>query len=202
MPSAQIQQAQAASDKIASGFVFALLGAVGFSAKAIIVKLAYRHGTDAVTLLMYRMLFALPLFVLMAWWAGRGRPRLTGRERLGVLLQPGDQLDVIAGLLDTLSLVALAFPAYNDGRSYSKAELLRSRHGFKGAVRAVGDVLYDQLSHMLRVGFDEFVIANPVLSGRLEEGKTGGLPLHYQPAARSSGATGAYSWRRAGQGRV
>ncbi|MBC7214176.1 MAG: DMT family transporter [Burkholderiaceae bacterium] len=85
MPSAQIQQAQAASDKIASGFVFALLGAVGFSAKAIIVKLAYRHGTDAVTLLMYRMLFALPLFVLMAWWAGRGRPRLTGRERLGVL---------------------------------------------------------------------------------------------------------------------
>jgi len=60
VPSAQIQQAQAASDKIASGFVFALLGAVGFSAKAIIVKLAYRHGADAVTLLMYRMLFALP----------------------------------------------------------------------------------------------------------------------------------------------
>jgi uncharacterized protein (DUF934 family) len=128
--------------------------------------------------------------------------RALNRERLGVLLQPGDQLDEIAGLLDALSLVALAFPAYNDGRGYSKAELLRSRHGFKGAVRAVGDVLYDQLSHMLRVGFDEFTIANPVLIRRLEDGNTGGLPLHYQPSARSSGATGGYSWRRAGQNRV
>jgi drug/metabolite transporter (DMT)-like permease len=53
---------------------------VAFSAKAIIVKLAYRHGVDAVTLIMYRMLFALPLFVGLAWWAGRGRPALTRRD--------------------------------------------------------------------------------------------------------------------------
>jgi drug/metabolite transporter (DMT)-like permease len=61
------------------------LGAVGFSGKAIIVKLAYRYGVDAVTLIMYRMLFALPLFVLLAWWAGRGKPALTWRDRRTVL---------------------------------------------------------------------------------------------------------------------
>jgi hypothetical protein len=56
------------------GFLLAGLGAIAFSGKAIIVKLAYRHGVDAVTLIMFRMLFALPLFLLLAAWAGRGRP--------------------------------------------------------------------------------------------------------------------------------
>ena len=63
-----------------AGLALAVLGAVGFSGKAIIVKLAYRHGVDAVTLLMLRMAFALPLFVALAWWAGRGRPALTARD--------------------------------------------------------------------------------------------------------------------------
>ena len=49
-----------------------MAGSIAFSGKAIIVKLAYRYGVDAVTLIMYRMLFALPLFALLAWWAGRG----------------------------------------------------------------------------------------------------------------------------------
>ena len=55
-------------------------GAVAFSGKAIIIKLAYRHDVDAVTLIMLRMLFALPLFVALALWAGRGKPALTGRD--------------------------------------------------------------------------------------------------------------------------
>ncbi len=62
------------------GLLLAALGAVAFSGKAIIVKLAYRHGVDAVTLIMYRMLFALPLFLFLAWWAGRGKPALTGGD--------------------------------------------------------------------------------------------------------------------------
>ena len=62
------------------GLTLALLGSIAFSGKAIIVKLAYRHGVDAVTLIMYRMLFALPLFVVLAWWAGRGKPPLTRRD--------------------------------------------------------------------------------------------------------------------------
>jgi drug/metabolite transporter (DMT)-like permease len=67
------------------GLTLALVGAIGFSGKAIIVKLAYRHGVDAVTLIMYRMLFAMPLFVGMAWWAGRGKPALSGKDWIGVV---------------------------------------------------------------------------------------------------------------------
>jgi len=67
------------------GLALAGVGAIAFSGKAIIVKLAYRHGVDAVTLIMYRMLFALPLFVLLAWWAGRGKPVLTRRDAVTVL---------------------------------------------------------------------------------------------------------------------
>ena len=58
---------------------------MAFSGKAIIVKLAYRYGVDAVTLLMYRMLFALPIFAAMAWWASRGQAPLSRRDALGVL---------------------------------------------------------------------------------------------------------------------
>jgi drug/metabolite transporter (DMT)-like permease len=67
------------------GLVLATVGAIAFSGKAIIVKLAYRHGVDAVTLIMYRMLFALPIFALMAWWASRGKAPLTRQDWLGVL---------------------------------------------------------------------------------------------------------------------
>jgi drug/metabolite transporter (DMT)-like permease len=65
--------------------LLATLGAIFFSGKAIIVKLAYRYGVDAVTLIMYRMLFALPIFALMAWWASRGKAALTRKDWLGVL---------------------------------------------------------------------------------------------------------------------
>lgn len=122
--------------------------------------------------------------------------RKSARERLGVLLQPGDQLEKIVELLPDLSLVALAFPAFNDGRSFSKAELLRSRHHFEGPVRAVGQVLIDQLPHMLRLGFNEFEVSHPVLIERLEAGRTGGIPLYYQPTAKPSEKGQAYSWRR------
>ena len=68
-----------------SGLLLAAAGSIAFSGKAIIVKLAYRYGVDAVTLVMYRMLFALPMFMAMAWWAGRGKPRLALRDWLGIL---------------------------------------------------------------------------------------------------------------------
>ena len=77
-------QASSSSRSARAGLVLAALGAIAFSGKAIIVKLAYRHGVDAVTLIMYRMLFALPLFVLLAWWTGRGKPPLTRRDGLVV----------------------------------------------------------------------------------------------------------------------
>lgn len=70
----------AAPTRLGPGLALAAAGSVAFSAKAIIVKLAYRYDVDAVTLIMYRMLFALPLFVLLAWWAGRGKPPLARRD--------------------------------------------------------------------------------------------------------------------------
>ncbi len=68
----------------------AVFGSIAFSGKAIIVKLGYRYGVDAVTLIMYRMLFALPLFLALAWWAtyrqgGGGKPRLSRRDWWGVI---------------------------------------------------------------------------------------------------------------------
>ncbi|MBE7417639.1 MAG: DMT family transporter [Ideonella sp.] len=69
------------------GLALAIAGSIAFSGKAIIVKLAYRYGVDAVTLIMYRMLFALPMFVALAWWSGRGRPPLAARDwRIVVVL--------------------------------------------------------------------------------------------------------------------
>lgn len=82
--------AVAAPKGIAVGLLLAGLGAICFSGKAIIVKLAYRHGVDAVTLIMLRMVFALPFFLAMVWWAGRSRagqvpPALTRKDWLGVV---------------------------------------------------------------------------------------------------------------------
>lgn len=77
--------AAAAPPPVLPGLALAAAGAIAFSGKAIIVKLAYRYGVDAVTLIMYRMLFALPLFVALAWWAGRGKPALTRRDWFAIL---------------------------------------------------------------------------------------------------------------------
>jgi len=80
----------ARSPHLATGLLLAAAGSIAFSGKAIIVKLAYRHGVDAVTLIMYRMLFALPLFLALVWWTSRPRGGqrpvpLTRRDWLGVL---------------------------------------------------------------------------------------------------------------------
>ena len=85
MPLSHAGRAPTATKSIAPGLLLATLGAIAFSGKAIIVKLAYRYGVDAVTLIMYRMLFALPIFALMAWWSGRGKAALTRKDWLGVL---------------------------------------------------------------------------------------------------------------------
>ena len=70
----------AASARIAPGLALAAVGAIAFSGKAILAKLMYRHGVDAVQVIFWRMLLALPLFLLLAWWAGRGKPDFTARD--------------------------------------------------------------------------------------------------------------------------
>ena len=76
---------QTPASNFSSGLLLAAAGSIAFSGKAIIVKLAYLHGVDAITLVMLRMLFALPFFIAMAWWAGRHQAPLTRNDGLGVL---------------------------------------------------------------------------------------------------------------------
>jgi len=89
-----------------------------------------------------------------------GESLLSEGRRLGVRLEAGDAVEALAYDLPRLALVALDFPKFGDGRSFSNARLLRERFGFKGQVRAVGDVLREQAGFMVRVGFDAFVPAD------------------------------------------
>jgi drug/metabolite transporter (DMT)-like permease len=70
--------------RFTTGLLLAAAGSVLFSGKAIVVKLAYRHGVDAETLIALRMLFALPFFVAALWWTSRGAPRLPLRDHLRI----------------------------------------------------------------------------------------------------------------------
>jgi uncharacterized protein (DUF934 family) len=77
--------------------------------------------------------------------------------RLGLLLKSDELPEEIKGL-ERAPLVAIDFPKFGDGRGYSSARLLRDRLGYKGELRAVGDVLRDQLFYMHRVGIDSFAL--------------------------------------------
>ena len=77
---------------------------------------------------------------------------------IGVKLQSHENPELLGDDVNRLSLVALEFPKFRDGRAFSWARLLRTRLGFKGEVRAVGDFLYDQVSYQHRVGFDAWEV--------------------------------------------
>ena len=95
---------------------------------------------------------------LTRWRADR--EALRGRNSpLGIRLRSDEHPSAIADELDRFELVALEFPAFKDGRAYSAARLLRERYGYTGELRAVGDVLRDQLQFMQRCGFDAFEYA-------------------------------------------
>ncbi|QUS41414.1 DUF934 domain-containing protein [Tardiphaga alba] len=76
----------------------------------------------------------------------------------GVIWPNNRDLDDLVPYLDGLSVVALVFPTFRDGRAYSQARLLRERYGYKGELRATGQVLRDQFVLMLRAGFDSFEV--------------------------------------------
>jgi uncharacterized protein (DUF934 family) len=133
---------------------------------------------------------------LAAYLALGDDERQAAAGRIGVLVAPSDDFAALVPHLLSIPLVTLSFPAFSDGRAYSKAALLKSRHGYSGILRATGDVLIDQVELMIRVGFDELEICNPVTLARLAEGRTGGMPLHYQPGRQAEKKSSQYSWRR------
>ena len=85
-----------------------------------------------------------------------GAALLDDGRRVGVRIEPAERVEDLAYDLPRLALIAPAFPKFRDGRAYSTAALLRERHGFKGEIRAVGDVLREQAYEMVRCGFDAF----------------------------------------------
>lgn len=76
----------------------------------------------------------------------------------GLWLGPDDDVESLQLWLGVLPLIAIDFPSFRDGRGYSQAYLLRTRLGWQGELRAIGDVLRDQLSHMRQCGFDSFAV--------------------------------------------
>jgi uncharacterized protein (DUF934 family) len=91
-------------------------------------------------------------------WLGN-RAALAARDgRAGVWLAPDEDPGALAGDLDRLPLVAVSFPKFTDGRGFSTARLLRERYRYRGELRAVGDVLRDQLLFLARCGFDAFAL--------------------------------------------
>jgi uncharacterized protein (DUF934 family) len=75
---------------------------------------------------------------------------------LGVRLEPGQAVEELAPYISAVSVIALVFPKFRDGRAFSSAMLLRERLGYRGELRAVGEVLREQANFMVRCGFDAF----------------------------------------------
>ena len=110
---------------------------------------------------------------------------------VGVKVQPGDVLDAAADDIARLSLIALVFPKFTDGRAYSTARHLRDVLGYRGEIRATGDVLLDQLPLMLRCGFDAFEIVNAATVRALEQAPIPAVSRVYQRGAEAT----ASIWR-------
>lgn len=138
-----------------------------------------------------------PIIVgLERWRELRGRNALDAWQ-IGVALGAGEDVAEIAPDLERIALIALDFPKFTDGRSYSAARLLRERHGFTGEIRATGEVLLDQIPFMLRCGFDSFAISHLPTRRALADGHLPEVPIYLQPIAeRGELPSGTRPWLR------
>jgi uncharacterized protein (DUF934 family) len=116
-----------------------------------------------------------------------GADRIAGRPGATGVMWPNDR-DVaeLAPYLGRLALVALNFPTFKDGRAYSQARSLRERFGFRGEIRATGDVLRDQFVFLHRAGFDAFEVRKPADAAAFCEALRN-YNVFYQPAADGDG---------------
>ena len=113
---------------------------------------------------------------------------LIGRDgSLGVLWPNDRRVAELKPWLGHLALIALEFPKFRDGRAYSQARLLRERYGFRGELRATGDVLRDQFHFLVRAGFDSFDVKKPA-DARVFAEVLARYSVVYQPSADGRGA--------------
>ena len=110
----------------------------------------------------------VPIFSLDEWFARRAELRGTNAP-VGLRLASDQGPDLISDDVERFAVIALEFPAFKDGRAYSTARLLRERHGFQGELRAVGNVLRDQLSFMHRCGFNAFEVDGDAAADELRK---------------------------------
>lgn len=96
------------------------------------------------------------VIISLTRFQAEGDQLLSDGRRVGVRIEPADEVEALAYDLPRLALVALAFPKFRDGRAFTSATLLRERLGYGGEVRAVGEVLREQAGFMVRCGFDAF----------------------------------------------
>lgn len=102
---------------------------------------------------------------------------------IGILVQPaqGDGVEAVGADLGRFNSVAITFPAFTDGRGYSAARLIRERYGYRGELRAVGDILADQAPFYRRCGFDALVVTNPGARKLLEADAVAEVSVYLQP---------------------
>lgn len=100
-----------------------------------------------------------PILVPLAAWKARRDELLARAGPVGVWLKPDEDPAELGSDMHALRLIAVHFPRFTDGRGYSSAVLLRRRHGYRGELRAIGDVGRDQLFYQKRCGFDSFSLA-------------------------------------------
>ncbi len=96
------------------------------------------------------------VIVSLTRFEAEGDRLLAEGRQVGVRVESSEDVEALAYDLPRIAVVALAFPKFRDGRAYTSAALLRERYGYKGEVRAVGDVLREQAGFMVRTGFDAF----------------------------------------------
>lgn len=112
------------------------------------------------------------------------REALAGRaDPVGLALASGETLEGLEQDVRRFGVIALEFPKYNDGRHYSTARILRDKLGYKGELRARGDVLRDQVHAYHRCGFDALEVTHAGTIEALRSGTVVFVPEHYQPAS-------------------
>jgi phosphoadenosine phosphosulfate reductase len=139
-----------------------------------------------------------PLLVPLADFRADPERFLTRSGQLGVELPAGEAVQELEPYLWKLSLIAVVFPNFHDGRSYSAARLLRERYRFKGELRATGDVLADQIPLMRRCGIDSFYVTHAPTRAALTAGRLAEVRRFYQPipTARDEVPAGTRPWIR------
>lgn len=141
------------------------------------------------------------VIMTLDWWQNMRDVFLPSNVPIGVKIMAGETIAPIADDLHRLSLVALDFPAYTDGRSFSKAQVLREEFDYRDEIRATGDILIDQITMLQRCGFNALEVTDSNTVQALQSGKFWSQRRFYQPSAIDEIPAGTRRWLRESRSR-